>query len=367
MRALRTLLVAALVASALALVACLEPTQIELILRTDVPYAPGRTVAISVSKTGARDVSEPSTTAEDAWDASGKIGTLVLLPAERRDEAVSVQAVLGLGRDPSTCTLADAKGCIFARRRLAFLPHEPLALPVTLFAACEGVPCDESSTCTALGQCVSATLDPTACAAGQVCEPGADASGSSGGTSSLCDPTDVTLEPQDLGSGSTRDGAEMSVAATVEIIVLQPGGSGEVRTVLPTPNQGCPLHVALQVNDLVIDSVGASVVMTKIMRAGAEDLILELTHQDGNNYAIGFRGSANRYTWVGVHAGIVEVVVPLSASERQPPRIVVGGVETTFDDMPAPTSAVKEAIVDFGLSGATGRVEYQDMRYFFAP
>ena len=181
--------------SLLATASCLEPTQIELGLRTDVPWQQGRSVAIAVGAPGTTESAEPSTVYDQTWDGND-IGTLVLLPKNERDEPISVRVVMSLsGRDPSTCSIAAPEGCIFARRKLAFVPHEPLKLPVMLYSACEGVPCEENSTCDALGRCVPADVDPRQCADGKVCEP---------------DGGELVVAPDATGETSSSSGGGMS-------------------------------------------------------------------------------------------------------------------------------------------------------------
>ena len=71
----------------------------------------------------------------------------MLTPRGASNEGLSVRVVMGVGRDPKTCTDADAKGCIVAKRRLAFVPHTRLRVPLVLHLACDGVVCDGDSTC----------------------------------------------------------------------------------------------------------------------------------------------------------------------------------------------------------------------------
>lgn len=117
----------------------------------------------------------PQTTSAEAWGSDGKLGSLVVTPSSRTDEPLSLKVVLGLGRDPSTCTDADSARCIVAKRRLAFVPQVPLRVPIVLHLACEGVSCGEDQTCNYLGKCTSAILDPNACASSEGCALDGDA------------------------------------------------------------------------------------------------------------------------------------------------------------------------------------------------
>ena len=145
--------------------ACNDPTQIRLHLKTDIPYEQeeDRLVAITATSDTSYENAEPSVLTAPAWDNSGDMGTLVLVPDENRNSTVNVRVVLGIARDPSECTAGDPDGCIIARRKLNFVEHKTIELPVGLHAVCEGVACDESSTCNALGECVPADIDPGKC------------------------------------------------------------------------------------------------------------------------------------------------------------------------------------------------------------
>jgi alpha-tubulin suppressor-like RCC1 family protein len=74
------------------------------------------------------------------------------------------------GKRAAECTDdGELKGCIIARRKLGFVPHTHLKVPVVLYLACEGVKCAADTTCSYLGQCVPAQVDPTACATPDGC------------------------------------------------------------------------------------------------------------------------------------------------------------------------------------------------------
>lgn len=141
---------------------CAEPTQITLSLATDVPAGAARSLAIYEQLDGQPQLA-PLTSVEARWAESGDVGSLVLVPRESRSGLVSIVVVLGVDRPASACDVASGEGCIVARRRLSFAAGRSLALRVALRQACLGVPCDESSTCSALGLCVAATIDPSAC------------------------------------------------------------------------------------------------------------------------------------------------------------------------------------------------------------
>jgi len=141
---------------------CQDATQVGLTLRTNAPHREGASVAVwaGTTATGA-----PVTQRTERWTGDpADLGSIVVTPRALSDEPLSIRVVLAVGRDPSTCSAADAVGCIVARRKLSFVPRTRLRVPVVLHLQCSGVFCDQDSTCNALGRCVPAAVDPTACA-----------------------------------------------------------------------------------------------------------------------------------------------------------------------------------------------------------
>jgi alpha-tubulin suppressor-like RCC1 family protein len=158
------LLVAVLFAS------CKDATQVNVVLRTNVPFATGAGVALWSSRSGA--VGSPLVESTEPWLAYGEVGNVVVTPGDAsKESALTVRVAMGLrGKRAAECTDdGDLKGCIIARRKLAFVPHTQLKVPVVLYLACEGVKCAADTTCSYLGQCVPAQVDPAACATPDGC------------------------------------------------------------------------------------------------------------------------------------------------------------------------------------------------------
>jgi len=149
-------------------IACKDPTQATLLVRTNVPYRAGITVGVYTSTSG-KFATEPQSTVQEPWLSDGVLGDLVITPNAAKDGPLSVRVVMGIARDPSSCTDADPQGCIVARRKLAFVPRVRLRVPVVMHLACQGVVCGEDSTCNALGQCAPAAVDANACATEEGC------------------------------------------------------------------------------------------------------------------------------------------------------------------------------------------------------
>lgn len=149
---------------------CSEATQVEVRLRTNVPYANGSSLALWSSRSGS--VNAPLVETTDPWLADGEVGNVVVTPGEAsKTSSLTVRVAMGLrGKRAADCTdEADAADCIVARRKLAFVPNTRLLVPVVLHLACEGVKCTSDTTCSYLGQCVSAQVNPSDCAAPEGC------------------------------------------------------------------------------------------------------------------------------------------------------------------------------------------------------
>ena len=189
--------------AAIASGACQTATQITVDLRTDAA-CPGevstgdKLVAVSIvaGQPGAlRDLtpSASATTCKAGASSNGgfnEVGTLVLVPDASNEAGVEVLIVAGVENvkgerlSSDACldrvqheTMVSGDPCIVARRRLGFVPHTKLELPVQLDTLCTGVVCDADSTCSN-GSCHSADVE---CDAAGDCELG---SGGAGATSS---------------------------------------------------------------------------------------------------------------------------------------------------------------------------------------
>jgi outer membrane protein assembly factor BamB len=143
---------AILVAMAGTCTACRAPTEITLELTTDVPCASLSDVAITVGASATEVEGSASTVVTSQCDpATGRIGSLVLVPSGGTDDAVAIRVtarVLQAG-DPATgpCVAPYGPSCIVARRWLRYLPHTPVTLPVPLARSCAGLPCAPDETC----------------------------------------------------------------------------------------------------------------------------------------------------------------------------------------------------------------------------
>ena len=186
---------------------CKEPTQIVVEARTNVAFKPGIVTAFTVGGPGQTEKAEPTTETGEPWNGS-VIGTLVVVPGSADDATLAVKLVMGVTRGARECVAPDYRGCIVARRRLRYAPNELLRLPITLYAECQDVPCDELSTCSVLGKCVPIEpecRDATCTLPGEIAEDGGivaapidaakeDGETSTGGDASLDASTDANAD-----------------------------------------------------------------------------------------------------------------------------------------------------------------------------
>gem|GEM_PF-1655171 len=157
---------------------CQEPTQVTVDISTDALCADLQETHVVVGSLQELRGAPPSATTGNC-ESGGRIGDIVLIPQDKKDDALAFEIVAGVNRETASCADNDYEGCIVARRALRFIPRRPLELPVELELECLDVPCEATQTCRR-GKCVSATLEePLACS-----DPaGCDDAGSGGGAS----------------------------------------------------------------------------------------------------------------------------------------------------------------------------------------
>jgi hypothetical protein len=145
-------------------------------------------------------------------------GTLVLVPSDSNTASVAIVLAQGRGKAAEDCAhpAVGDRGCVVARRRIGFVPHTSLSLPIALDQDCAGIPCDEASTCLH-GRCVSAEISPS-CTDLTAC---VDAS--AGDTSADGSAVDATRP--DAAGDAARDGELPPVDAPVSDAPLGDAGT----------------------------------------------------------------------------------------------------------------------------------------------
>jgi hypothetical protein len=161
---------------------CQPPTEITLALSTDMACGtPFQGLTVTVGGRNDVETQDPVTSTTQCDAATGRIGSLVVIPSDAKDDEVAIKVVAGRDMSPELCTSANdygadavgSAGCAVARRILHFVPHTPLELPIQLRDVCVGVRCLPSETCVN-GICASAEITtPDLCVDGVACaEPG---------------------------------------------------------------------------------------------------------------------------------------------------------------------------------------------------
>jgi hypothetical protein len=212
---LRASFVAALAAAVVLAASCREPTQITVTITTDAKCADIDGVGVSVGVLGNDLENKPASALSlKCDDATGRIGTLVLVPSGSSNDEVAFRVTAGYGQRVDDCKPPFGKGCIVARRAIRYIPHTPLFVPVKLSVACNGVPCDPTQTCDN-GACVDSRLDPNQCESPSGCDvsdAGTDATMPDGGFDAQPD-----APPRDAGTPS---------AATIATVGNVPSATG---------------------------------------------------------------------------------------------------------------------------------------------
>ena len=172
---------------ALALLSCREPTQVIVELSTDIRCSDKPRTGISVGSLSDLETRPMSTETMRCDPATGRIGSIVVVPDANKETELAIRVVTGMTMTPDDCVRSGyLGGCVVARRVLGFVPHETLELPIVLEASCLDVPCGKTETCRS-GSCVSATIgNPKQCTLPAGCvEPPVISSGGSGGTGAM--------------------------------------------------------------------------------------------------------------------------------------------------------------------------------------
>jgi hypothetical protein len=150
-------------AIALTCVSCRSPTQITVIVTTDVDCTKVTGTAIATGQLDVLTDKPAASTTSHCDTATGAIGTLIVVPSGAKDEEVALRIVSGVGKDAEACSSAADEACIVAKRAVRFIPHSELIMRVVMRASCLGKACAKDETCVR-GDCVKATiLDPAVC------------------------------------------------------------------------------------------------------------------------------------------------------------------------------------------------------------
>jgi hypothetical protein len=198
-RAARLVSVAGVVA---AVYACRAPTEMTIRVTTTVSCKTLKGVGIAAAPTSADAEHRVETKFYAAetmqCDSDSVVGTLVLTPGAT---SFSVIVVAGVDSDVTSCAPPLYKGCIVARRRLAFVDHKSLDVPIALTRDCLDVPCNTDTSCVH-GDCksVETTCNDASCTQVGVSQEG------DGGTEDGGGMDGGRMDGGDIGDGATSDG-----------------------------------------------------------------------------------------------------------------------------------------------------------------
>jgi hypothetical protein len=179
---------------------CQTPTQITLVLTTDVPCDRVHGSAVKVAATSALDTTP--TTASSGACSAGELGTLVIVPGPSGEGEVGVRAALALGATPADACRPGAPDCIVGTRALRFVKHTRLRATIALDGACAGVACEGGTTCSR-GVCISQEVEPSACPTGCPDASGINAPGPDGAPDGA--PDSAPDAPDDAATDASAD------------------------------------------------------------------------------------------------------------------------------------------------------------------
>ena len=140
---------------------CRDPTQITVRVTTDLACKQTPGLAKAWVASSGTEVEAPDCTTQAPVNY---VGSIVIVPGPAGDDAKVDVTVIGsvsaASNDKCLTTKTNVGDCLVVRRRLSFIPHTPLTLPVRLDSRCLNVQCkDDTETCID-GVCRSVDVNP---------------------------------------------------------------------------------------------------------------------------------------------------------------------------------------------------------------
>ena len=206
------------------LTSCRNPTQVRVLVSTDVGCGRGPNNGVAVGSLTDFDTRPLSATSgpcvPSTNDGGADFGALVIVSSGENEE-VAVKVVQGQDtKSAESCLNADdayfGRYCIVARRILRYVPNRTIDIEVPMLDECRGVRCDPSKTCVRKG-CVSAVLDMNDCLARGTCTQRDLGNADAGPASDAGDATIV----------STTDAGDAMPADATDATVIQDGDAGD--------------------------------------------------------------------------------------------------------------------------------------------
>jgi len=173
------------------IVACLDATQIDGDVRADSTICSSQRTryTIRVRDLEPSDPSKPGEVREnDLTDAptcdpssvSASLGIFTVVPetSEGRGRLELIELIVNTAGAPADCDTAPLPStCVVVRRRVRFVPHRALKLPMYIDDRCRGVSCEQDKTCFR-GSCETAEAT---CPEGQDCSIASERGPTGGG------------------------------------------------------------------------------------------------------------------------------------------------------------------------------------------
>jgi len=154
MRTLRFVPVLALAVPVAITAACYGPTEVAVVITTDLQCSEGPRTAIYKGMPFDSAPDAETEACEPVPNADTRLGSLVFLPSGDANGRAAVKVVLARKRNVSECE-AHPEDCIVATRSFSFVKHLSRRVPIRMLSACLGKQCPDGQTCGAGGVCVS--------------------------------------------------------------------------------------------------------------------------------------------------------------------------------------------------------------------
>ncbi len=154
MRSMRFVPMLALVVPVAITAACYGPTEVAVVITTDLQCSEGPRTAIYKGMPFDSAPDAETEACESVPNADTRIGSLVFLPSGDANGRAAVKVVLARKRNVAECE-AHPEDCIVATRSFSFVKHLSRRVPIRMLSACLGKQCPDGQTCGAGGVCVS--------------------------------------------------------------------------------------------------------------------------------------------------------------------------------------------------------------------
>ena len=154
MRTMRFVPVLALAVPVAITAACYGPTEVAVVVTTDLACSEGPRTAIYKGMPFDSAPDAETEGCEPVPNADTRIGSLVFLPSGDANGRAAVKVVLARKRNVTECE-AHPEDCIVATRSFSFVKHLSRRVPIRMLSACLGKQCPDGQTCGAGGTCVS--------------------------------------------------------------------------------------------------------------------------------------------------------------------------------------------------------------------